>query len=224
MAIGAYTWKVDFERARDEMVERQIVARGIRDRRVLDAMRAIPRHQFVPEPVRHHAYDDRALPIPEGQTISQPYIVAVMTETLGVAPEHRVLEIGTGSGYQAAILSLLARDVFSVERHPELAALASRTLASLDIGNVTIEVGDGSEGLPPHGPFDRILVTAGAPAVPETLLEQLGYQGRLVIPVGPPGHQHLTAVTRTDGGFQSRESEACVFVPLIGRYGWPAAH
>jgi protein-L-isoaspartate(D-aspartate) O-methyltransferase len=215
---------VDFAAARIRMVERQIVARGVRDARVLDAMREVPRHLFVPEAVQAEAYDDRALPISEGQTISQPYMVAVMTEALSPAPDHRVLEIGTGSGYQTAILSRLGGAVFSIERHSALAAIASRTLASLGATNVVIEVGDGSEGLPEHAPFDRILVTAGAPSVPEALQAQLAPGGRLVIPVGPPGFQRLTTIDRHNRGFDRRESEACVFVPLIGRYGWPERH
>ncbi|MEN3340039.1 MAG: protein-L-isoaspartate(D-aspartate) O-methyltransferase [Acidobacteriota bacterium] len=206
------------------MVERQIAARGVRDVRVLEAMRAVPRHLFVPEPLRPHAYEDRALAIPEGQTISQPYMVAVMTETLGPEPHHRVLEIGTGSGYQTVILSRLSAAVFSVERHSGLADVARRTLASMGVVNVVIEVGDGSCGLPAYAPFDRILVTAGAPAIPESLKAQLGPGGRLVIPVGPLGFQHLTILERREGDvFERRESIPCVFVPLVGREGWPSA-
>lgn len=204
------------------MVERQIAARGIRDARVLEAMRAVPRHLFVPDAVLGGAYEDRALPIEEGQTISQPYIVAVMTEALAPAAHHRVLEIGTGSGYQTAILSRLSAQVFSIERHAPLAALARRTLDSVGAANVVIHVGDGTEGLPQSAPFDRILVTAGAPSVPDSLQAQLAPGGRLVIPVGPPAFQHLMTIDRRDEDtFDRRESEACVFVPLIGRYGWP---
>jgi protein-L-isoaspartate(D-aspartate) O-methyltransferase len=206
------------------MVERQIAARGVDDVRVLEAMRFVPRHLFVPEPLRSHAYEDRALAIPEGQTISQPYMVAVMTETLGPEAHHRVLEIGTGSGYQTAILARLSAAVFSVERHPALADAAGRTLDATGVVNVVIEVGDGTCGLPAHAPFDRILVTAGAPAVPESLKAQLGVGGKLVIPVGPPGFQHLTTIERHEGDvFERRESVPCVFVPLIGREGWPSA-
>jgi protein-L-isoaspartate(D-aspartate) O-methyltransferase len=215
---------VDFSEARVAMVERDIAARGVRDVRVLEAMRVVPRHLFVPEPLRSHAYEDRALAIPEGQTISQPYMVAVMTETLGPEAHHRVLEIGTGSGYQTAILSRLSAAVFSVERHPALADVAGRTLNAAGVVNVVIEVGDGTCGLPAHAPFDRILVTAGAPAIPESLKAQLAVGGRLVIPVGPPGFQHLTTVERHEADvFERRESVPCVFVPLIGREGWPSA-
>ena len=213
---------VDFAAARAAMVEQQIAARGVRDVRVLDVMRAVRRHLFVPEALRPHAYEDRALAIPEGQTISQPYMVAVMTETLAPAPHHRVLEIGTGSGYQTAILSRLSTRVFSVERHAPLASLARRTLDVMGVSNVVIHVGDGTEGLAVHAPFDRILVTAGAPAVPQSLQAQLAPGGRLVIPVGPPGFQHLITVDRQEGDvFERRTSVPCVFVPLIGREGWP---
>lgn len=213
---------MEFAAQRERMVERQIAARGVRDARVLDAMRTVPRHLFVPDAVRRHAYDDRALPIAEGQTISQPYMVAVMTEALAPAAHHRVLEIGTGSGYQTAVLSRLCGIVFSIERHAVLAAPARRTLDSVGAANVVIHVGDGTEGLLQNAPFDRILVTAGAPSVPDSLQAQLAPQGRLVIPVGPAGFQHLTIIDRrTDDAFDRRESEACVFVPLIGRFGWP---
>lgn len=207
---------------RVQMVERQIANRGVRNPRVLDALREVPRHLFVPEPERAHAYEDRALPIASGQTISQPYIVAAMTEMLGPESDHRVLEIGTGSGYQTAILSKLAADVTSIERHPDLAEAALRVFAKLGITNADILVGDGSEGLPAAAPFDRILVTAGAPAVPEALKQQLAVGGRLVVPVGPWGYQHLTVVDRTESGFEQHERDACVFVPLIGRHGWKA--
>jgi protein-L-isoaspartate(D-aspartate) O-methyltransferase len=210
--------------ARAAMVERQIEARGVRDIRVLDAMRAVPRHVFVPEALRSQAHDDHALAIGDGQTISQPYMVAVMTEALAPEAHHRVLEVGTGSGYQTAVLARLSGMVFSVERHPRLADLARDTLASLGVTNLVIFVGDGSEGLPDGAPFDRILVTAGAPAVPAALEAQLAVGGRLVIPVGPAGHQHLTTVDRRDGNvFERTESIGCVFVPLIGRQGWPSS-
>jgi protein-L-isoaspartate(D-aspartate) O-methyltransferase len=212
---------VDFEAARRRMVERQIASRGVRDPRVLDALGAIPRHLFVPGEARHDAYADRALPIPEGQTISQPYMVALMTEALAPAAHHRVLEIGTGSGYQAAVLSGLCAAVFTIERHPALAALARTTLDLIGASNVLIEVGDGTEGLPQYAPFDRVIVTAGAPSVPGALLAQLAPGGRLVIPLGPPVFQHLTRIDERDGRFDRTESTACVFVPLIGRAGWP---
>src|SRR4051812_22117538 len=207
------------------MVQQQIEARGVRDPRVLDAMRAVPRHLFVPEALRSEAYEDHALAIGDGQTISQPYMVAVMTEALAPEAAHRVLEIGTGSGYQTAILARLSSNVFSIERHPRLADLARNTLASVGIPDPVIRVGDGTQGLPDSAPFDRILVTAGAPAIPAALEAQLAIGGRLVIPVGPPGYQHLTTINRRDQDtFERSESIACVFVPLIGRQGWPADH
>jgi protein-L-isoaspartate(D-aspartate) O-methyltransferase len=216
---------VEFAAARNDMVERQIAARGVRDVRVLDAMRSVPRHLFVPDSLRDQAYEDHALAIGEGQTISQPYMVAVMTEALAPEAHHRVLEIGTGSGFQTAVLARLSGMVFSVERHPPLAEAAGRTLASIGVTNLLIHVGDGTEGLPEMAPFDRILVTAGAPAIPSALESQLAPGGRLVIPVGPPGYQHLTTVDhRGAGRFDRSESIACVFVPLIGKQGWPEKH
>ena len=209
----------DHERRRD-MVKRQIVSRGIRDPRVLAAMKDVPRELFVPDHLRSRAWDDRALPIADAQTISQPYIVAIMTELLAPEPHHRVLEVGTGSGYQTAILSRMAEHVFSIERHPGLAEAAGRIMEGLAISNVDIRVGDGTVGLAEEAPFDRILVTAGAPAVPEALKEQLAEAGRLVIPVGPAGFQHLTVVNRAGTRFEEEQRESCVFVPLIGRHGW----
>jgi protein-L-isoaspartate(D-aspartate) O-methyltransferase len=205
------------------MVATQIAARGIANERVLQAMRDVPRHRFVPPHLQGDAYDDRPLPIGEGQTISQPYIVAVMTESLALAPNHHVLDIGTGSGYQAAILARQAAAVVTIERHAPLAARAKEVLASLGIRNVDVVVGDGSEGYPPRAPYDRILVGAGAPAVPETLKQQLADGGRLVIPVGPAGFQRLTVIERHGESFKEKEGEGCVFVPLIGRHGWPSA-
>lgn len=211
---------VDVNDARDRMVRTQLAGRGIDDPRVLQAMGTVPRHLFVPSHSAQYAYDDRPLPIGEGQTISQPYMVAVMTQALGVAAGDHVLEIGTGSGYQTAILAALAHDVISIERHPPLAERARALLDQLAVTNVTVVVADGTEGWPGSAPYDCILVTAGAPAVPEALQAQLAETGRLVIPVGPPRLQHLTIITRTESGFQSRTGEACVFVPLVGRHGW----
>jgi protein-L-isoaspartate(D-aspartate) O-methyltransferase len=205
---------------RVQMVEHQIAARGVHDPRVLEALREVPRHLFVPDVQKTHAYDDRALPIASGQTISQPYIVAIMTELLGPQPQDRVLEIGTGSGYQTAILSRLAKQVITIERHSDLASAAEQIFDNLRLMNVDVRVGDGTEGLPEEAPFDRILVTAGAPSIPDSLKQQLASGGRLVLPVGPPGFQHLTVIDRLGNTFEQRERDACVFVPLIGRHGW----
>jgi len=211
---------MDDSAARVRMVEEQIETRGIHDPRVLDAMRSVPRHVFVPNAMQHEAYDDRPLPIGEGQTISQPYMVASMTAVLGPRETDRVLEIGTGSGYQTAILATLAAEVISVERHASLAKAAAARCAALGFRNIRVIVGDGTEGAVDWAPFDRILVTAGAPAVPETLKSQLADGGRLVIPVGPPGFQRLVAINLHGGRFAETSGEGCVFVPLIGRHGW----
>jgi protein-L-isoaspartate(D-aspartate) O-methyltransferase len=211
---------MDDRERRVHMVERQIAARGVRDPRVLEALGDVPRHLFVPADQRPYAYEDRALPIASGQTISQPYIVAIMTELLEPQPHHRVLEIGTGSGYQTAVLSRLSKQVITIERHPELARMAEQVFGLLGLSNVDIRVGDGTEGLPEEAPFDRILVTAGAPSIPESLKAQLADPGRLVLPVGPSGYQHLTVIDRLGNSFEQQEREACVFVPLIGRHGW----
>lgn len=214
---------MDFRDARERMVESQIAARGVRDPLVLEAMRAVPRHLFVPEHLREDAYQDRPLPIGEGQTISQPYIVAAMTERLAVDGRHVVLEIGTGSGYQTAILARLAHHVVTIERHARLSARAADVLFELGVTNVQVVVGDGSEGYPPAAPYDRTLVAAGAPVVPNALKQQLADNGRLVIPVGPPGFQRLVLVERLGNTFTEYEGEGCVFVPLVGRHGWPGA-
>jgi protein-L-isoaspartate(D-aspartate) O-methyltransferase len=211
---------MDDRERRLAMVATQIAARGVRDARVLEAMREVPRHRFVPEEARLEAYEDRPLPIGQGQTISQPYMVATMTETLAPQQEDRVLEIGTGSGYQTAILARLAARVHSMERHAALAERARSVLDSLGITNVQIHLGDGTEGLPEEAPFERILVTAGAPAVPQSLRQQLTDGGRLVIPVGPSDFQHVTIVERRGDQYVERLGDACTFVPLIGRLGW----
>ncbi|CAN5697785.1 protein-L-isoaspartate(D-aspartate) O-methyltransferase [soil metagenome] len=212
----------DLDRRREQMVEAQIVARGLRDERVLDAMRHLPRHRFVPPELESNAYEDRPLSIGWGQTISQPLIVAMMTASLKLQSEHRVLEIGTGSGYQAAVLAQLARHVTTIERHERLAASAQSLFAELGILNVTVLIGDGTLGVPDGAPYDRILVTAGAPAVPAALQTQLADGGRLLIPIGPPSLQYLTAVDRHGEAFETQAGSPCIFVPLIGQEGWPA--
>lgn len=205
---------------RERMVREQIEARGVRDERVLKAMRDLPRHFFVPPDLVREAYQDNPLPIGSGQTISQPYMVAWMTELLALKGGEKVLEIGTGSGYQAAILGRLARKVFSMEKHETLALQARERLGLLGIENVEVLVGDGSAGLPGEAPFDAIIVTAGAPSVPRPLEEQLADGGRLVIPVGPSGMQELTLVTREGERLKRKEEGGCVFVPLVGKHGW----
>jgi len=205
---------------RQRMVREHIAARGVRDERVLAAMAEVPRHLFVREHLRRKAYGDHALPIEEGQTISQPYVVARMTELLEVERHHKVLEIGTGSGYQTAILARLARWVYSLERVPELAKTAIARLRSFGVDNVKIVIFDGSMGWSEAAPFDRILVTAGAPAVPETLLGQLGPEGRLLIPEGDRSAQRLVLYRKTGSGVVREAGETVAFVPLVGRFGW----
>ncbi|WP_287154881.1 protein-L-isoaspartate(D-aspartate) O-methyltransferase [Candidatus Solincola tengchongensis] len=209
-----------FRRLREEMVRTQIAERGIRNPRVLEAMRRVPRHLFVPEDLRHRAYEDTPLPIGEGQTISQPYMVAWMTELLDAGEGDRVLEIGTGSGYQAAVLCELVKEVYTIEKNLLLAREAEERLRSLGYANVRVRVGDGTLGWPEEAPFDGIIVTAGAPSVPQPLLEQLAEGGRLVIPVGSATMQMLTVVRKEDGAFRTTEEGSCIFVPLVGKYGW----
>jgi protein-L-isoaspartate(D-aspartate) O-methyltransferase len=187
---------------------------------VLNAMKKVPRHVFIPDEYADSAYDDRPLPIGRGQTISQPYMVAAMTEALGLTGNENVLEVGTGSGYQAAILAEIARHVITLERVSELALEAGRILKSLGYINVEVIVEDGSKGYAARAPFDGIIVTAGAPAVPSTLRDQLVDGGRLVIPVGNSFQQTLTRVTRRGEEYRTERLEGCVFVPLIGEYGW----
>jgi protein-L-isoaspartate(D-aspartate) O-methyltransferase len=205
---------------RHNMVAQQLSKRGIRDTRVLQAMRDTPRHLFVPLRYRHMAYENRPLPIGQAQTISQPLMVALMVEALQLHGGERVLEIGTGSGYQAAILAQLAMVVFSIERLPELAAQARVTLAALGLRNVHVIVGDGSVGLPEHGPYGAIIVAAASPKLPQPLVEQLNVGGRLVIPVGDRREQTLMRLTRTDQGTHVERLGGCRFVPLIGEEGW----
>ena len=204
---------------RREMVERYVVPRGVDDPRILAAMREIPRHLFVPEPLRAKAYGDHSLPIGHAQTISQPYVVGVMTSRLALEPGHKVLEIGTGSGYQTAVLSRLARTVYSLERIDELARRASTLLRSLGCQNVSVKAFDGTYGYPAAAPYDRILVTAGTDEVPEPLLAQLAVGGRLVVPIGPPERQRLRVIRRRKTDYAQEDGEAVVFVPLVGKFG-----
>jgi protein-L-isoaspartate(D-aspartate) O-methyltransferase len=209
-----------FESARREMVARQIEKRGIRSPRVLKAMETVPRHLFVPCEGIAAAYADEPLPIGAGQTISQPFMVAAMAEALLLDSKERVLEVGAGSGYQAAVLSRLVGSVIAVETQPTLAASACERLAALGYVNVQVEVGDGSLGWPSGAPYDAILVTAAAPRVPPPLLDQLAVGGRLVIPVGSPEQQELFRIVKHDGTISEESLYACRFVPLRGRYGW----
>lgn len=205
------------------MVETQIVARGITDRRVVEAMLKVPRHIFVEEAMSAQTYSDSSLPIGEKQTISQPYMVALMTELLQLNGTERVLEIGTGSGYQAAILATIAKRVYTVERIRSLALRARKALDSLGLLNVNIRIDDGTDGWATDAPFDAIIVTAGAPEVPQTLISQLKIGGRLVIPVGDQIEQTLVSITKREDGTVSREnSVSCRFVKLIGKFGWTA--
>jgi protein-L-isoaspartate(D-aspartate) O-methyltransferase len=212
--------ETEYRLDRQRMVEEQFISRGISDERVLDAMRQVPRHLFVPEEHRHLAYRDCPLPIGQDQTISQPYIVALMTQMLGLEGEERVLEIGTGSGYQAAVLALLAREVHTVERHQALAEKALTCIQALDIKNVTIHIGDGTRGWPENAPYDAILTTAAAPKVPNPLLNQLADGGCLVIPVGGRMGQFLEIWNREGDDFHQERSVPVAFVPLLGEFGW----
>lgn len=205
---------------RSEMIEKQLRRRGIRDAAVLAAMTTVLRHEFVADELRSHAYEDVPLPIGGGQTISQPYIVAAMTAALHLQPGDRVLEIGTGCGYQAAVLSRLAKEVFTIERRPELALAASEKLAQLGYRHVHVHCGDGTLGLPEFASFDAILVAAAAPAVPKPLLSQLAERGRMIIPIGDTQHQELRLVEKHGGAFSTKMLEGCRFVPLLGYHGW----
>lgn len=213
---------IDFSTLRRAMVEHQIAARGVRDQGVLEAMRTVPREAFVPERLAELAYDDTPLPIEEEQTISQPYVVAAMAEALGLGPDDRVLEVGAGSGYAAAVLSRIACEVWAIERHQALADLAQRRMEKLGYQNVHVRKGDGTLGWPEHAPYDAIVVAAGGPEVPPALIDQLASGGRLVIPVGrDPRLQQLVRVRKLEDGRIERDDLGSVrFVPLVGEQGW----
>jgi protein-L-isoaspartate(D-aspartate) O-methyltransferase len=211
----------DVSVARARMVEDQLRGRDIVDERVLEAMERVPRELFVPEGERARAHDDAALPIGHGQTISQPYMVARICEVLALKGNERVLDVGTGSGYQAAVLAELAREVFTIERIPELAEQAQRSLAAAGHGDVTAQVGDGTLGLPEHAPFDAIAVAAAAPGLPQRLYDQLEARGRLAVPVGGRGGQRLELIIRSPEGPAVVRSVPCRFVPLVGEGGFP---
>ena len=210
----------DLARERHKMVAEQLVPRGICNPRVLSAFETIPRHIFIPEDEQAWSYGDYPQPIGFGQTISQPYIVALMTQSLSLTGAEKVLEVGTGSGYQAAILSLLVAEVHTVEIVPELAERARKTLAAMGIANVHLHIGDGSPGLHEFAPYDAILVTAAAPQVPRPLLDQLSDGGRLIIPVGSRGFQELEIWRRSGSSYKSEVILPVAFVPLRGQYGW----
>jgi protein-L-isoaspartate(D-aspartate) O-methyltransferase len=211
---------MDFPKARLKMVEEQIISRGIKDPRLIAAMKKIPRHLFVEEALQSQAYSDHPLPIGEKQTISQPYMVALMTEVLQLTGKEKVLEIGAGSGYQAAILAELAERVFSIERIRSLAIRARELLYELGYFNIEIKIFDGTLGWAEKGPFDAIIVTAGAPDIPQPVIDQLGMGGRLVIPVGNAFSQDLIRMTKTEEGIRREDLGGCRFVKLIGRHGW----
>lgn len=214
--IMGVSHQVDFFRVqRERMVRTQLADRGIGDLRVLEAMREVPRHEFVPESLHVDAYEDHPLPIGAGQTISQPYIVAVMLQHLSLQPSDRVFEVGTGSGYVTALLARMCAEVYSIERHSELAASAESTLQRLGYSNVKIRVGDGGQGWPEHAPFDAVLVSAATAEMPPTLFAQLGEGGRMVVPVGPPFSQELQLIRKVKEQAEVRVLEGCRFVPLV---------
>lgn len=210
----------DYAPQRAEMVEKQLRRRGIEDNCVLGAILAVPRHEFVAGELRGRAYEDVPLPIGSGQTISQPYIVAAMTAALHLQPTDRALEIGAGCGYQAAVLSLLSKEVFTIERRAELASAASEKLERLGYLNVHVHCGDGTLGLPEFAPFDAILVAAAAPAPPQPLLAQLAEGGRMIIPVGDADNQELRLIEKRGGKLSAKMLEGCRFVPLVGHHAW----
>lgn len=209
-----------YEKHRYWMVESQIIERGIRDPRVIEAMKKVPRHLFVPEDIVESAYDDRALPIGHGQTISQPYIVALMTELLELKGDEKILEIGTGSGYQAAVLGELAREVHTIERIEELAEGAREILKNLGYKNIVVHIRDGTEGLPEHAPYDRIIITAATPDIPPPLITQLKDGGIIIAPVGERWSQHILKAFKKGETLERHYLIPVAFVPLIGKFGW----
>ena len=211
---------MNYEILRKRMAEEQLIARGIKNQGVLDAFRKIERHKFIPEDLRSSSYADFPVPIGEGQTISQPYIVALMTECLSLTGQEKVLEIGTGSGYQTAILAELAKEVYSIERFEKLAKNAQKTLNELGYTNIKIKVGDGTLGWEEEAPFDRIIITAASPRIPLPLTEQLKENGKLILPLGESFSQVLTLVEKKKDRLESIQVCGCVFVPLVGKYGW----
>lgn len=212
---------MNFDISRRRMVDAQIIKRGVKDSRVIEAMLKVPRHIFVQEAMAAQAYSDTSLPIGEKQTISQPYMVALMSELLELTGKDKVLELGTGSGYQAAILAFLAGRVYTIERVRSLALLARKALDSLGLLNVNMKIGDGTDGWESEAPFDAVIVTAGAPEIPFKLLDQLKVGGRLVVPVGSQSEQVLLRLTKEpDGAIRREEFTGCRFVKLIGKYGW----
>ncbi len=215
-AVGAQR----FARERERMVDEQVAARGVTDPRVLAAMRRVPRHLFLEQALRGQAYGDHPLPIGEGQTISQPFIVGKMTELLALTGREKVLEVGTGCGYQAAVLAELAARVCTIERLPRLAGRARETLEMLGYTNVWVRTANGTLGWPDEAPFDRILVAAGGPTVPPPLFEQLAEGGRLVMPVGDASSQVLEVVEKVNGQRRVTRDSGCVFVKLVGKYAW----
>lgn len=211
---------IEWQHERERMVKEQIVARGVENIKVIQAMKKVPRHLFIDKTYYHQAYNDYPLPIGQNQTISQPYMVASMTELLELKGDERVLEIGTGSGYQTAILALLCSKVYSVERISELTRKARLTLKQLGFSNINLIVRDGTLGWPEFAPYNGIIVTAGAPEIPDALIEQLANNGRMVIPVGNEASQTLNFVEKHKGRIYRKEFFGCTFVPLVGKEGW----
>ncbi|WP_419779471.1 protein-L-isoaspartate(D-aspartate) O-methyltransferase [Maridesulfovibrio sp.] len=213
--------RIDPKRSRKKMVQEQIAARGVVDKNVLDAMSRVPRHLFVQDALASRAYSDSALPIGEGQTISQPYIVAVMSELLRIEPGHKVLEIGTGSGYQAAVLAEMGADVYSIERIRKLFISVRKLLFDMRYFNIQLKLDDGTMGWPENAPYDRIIVTAGGPEIPQYLIDQLADPGIMVIPVGGQRRvQRLMLVAKNDGKIETTDMGGCAFVDLVGKQGW----